>query len=89
MPLGLKARLELRKPVVHERPMSGSPLHQSLVKVGINIEAFSLRTHTMAALYAFTGWEDPLSFSEWRLQPCDCQWFDQLGRSSGYAPQEI
>jgi hypothetical protein len=67
MPPGLKARLELRKPVVHERPTSGSPLHQSLVKVGINIEAFSLRTHTMAALYAITGWEDPLSFSEWRL----------------------
>jgi hypothetical protein len=64
---GLKARLELRKPVVHERPTSGSPLHQSLVKVGINIEAFTLRTHTMAALYAITGWEDPLSFSEWRL----------------------
>jgi hypothetical protein len=67
MPPGLRARMELRKPVLHERPTSGSPLHQSLVKVGINIEGFSLRTHTIAALYAITGWEDPLSFSEWRL----------------------
>jgi hypothetical protein len=67
MPPGLKARMELRMPIVHECPLQGSPLHQTLVKVGVNIERFSVRTHTMSALYAFTGWEDPLSFSEWRL----------------------
>ena len=67
MPPGLKARMELRMPIVHERPSDGSPLHQALVKVGVNIERFFVRTHTMSALYAVTGWEDPLSFSEWRL----------------------
>ena len=60
MPPGLKARMELRMPIVHERPLDGSPLHQALVKVGVNIERFSVRTHTMSALYAVTGWEDPL-----------------------------
>jgi hypothetical protein len=67
LPPGLKARMELRMPIVHECPSVGSPLHQSLVKVGVNIERFSFRTHTMSALYAVTGWEDQLSFSEWRL----------------------
>jgi hypothetical protein len=67
MPQGLKARMELRMPIVHQRLSEGSPLHQALVKVGVNIERFSVRTHTMSALYAVTGWEDPLSFSEWRL----------------------
>jgi len=66
MPPGLKARMELRMPIVHERPSDGSPLHQTLVKVGVNIERFSVRTHTMSALHAVTGWEGPLSFSEWR-----------------------
>ena len=46
---------------------AGTPLYQTLVQVGVNIDQFTVRTHTMAALYAVSGWEDPLSFQEWRL----------------------
>ena len=42
-------------------------MYQTLIKVGVNMVQFTVRTHTMAALYAATGWEDPLSFQEWRL----------------------
>ena len=38
-----------------------SPFSSTLVKVGVNIDQFTVSTHTMAALYAVTGWEDPLS----------------------------
>ena len=71
LPPGLHARMELHKPVVHARltpgSMPGSPLHQCLVKVGVNVEKCALRTHTIPALYAVIGWEDPLSLTEWRL----------------------
>ena len=67
MPPPPKARMEIRSPVFHERLNTGSPLHQTLVKLGVDIDQFTVRTHTMAALYAVTGWEDPLSFQEWRL----------------------
>ena len=59
--------MELRKPIFHERLYTGSPLYQTLIKVGVNIDQFTVRTHTMAALCAVTGREDPLSFQEWRL----------------------
>ena len=42
-------------------------MYQTLIKVGVNMVQFTVRTRTMAALYAVTGWEDPLSFQEWRL----------------------
>ena len=49
-PPGLQARMELRKPVVHECLTPGPPLHQCLVKVGVNVEKCALRTHTISAL---------------------------------------
>ena len=67
MPPPLKTRMELRKPMFHERLDAGSPLYQTLIKVGVNMVQFTVRTHTMAALDAVTGWEDPLSFQEWHL----------------------
>ena len=59
--------MELRKPIFHERLDADSPPYQTLPRVGVNIVQFTVRTHTMAALYAVTGWEDPLSFQKWRL----------------------
>jgi len=67
MPPPLKARMEPRKPIFQERLDAGFPLYPTLFKVGVDIDQFTVRTHTMAALYAVTGWEDPLSFQEWRL----------------------
>ena len=65
MPLPLKMRMELRVPTFHERLDVGSPLYQTLIKV--NIVQLTVRSHTMAALCAFTGWDNPLSFQAWRL----------------------
>ena len=67
LPKGLHARMELGKPAARARLMPGFPPHQCLVKVGVNVEKCALRTHTNSALYAVTGWDDPLSFTEWRL----------------------
>ena len=63
----LKTRIKLRKPIFNDRLDAGSPLYQTLIKVGVNMVQLTVRTHAMAALYAVTGWEDPLSFQEWRL----------------------
>ena len=61
------ARMELHKPVFHQRLNTVSPLYRTWVKVGVNVGHFTVRTRTMAALYAVTGREDPLSLQEWCL----------------------
>ena len=58
----LTARMEFRKTIFHERLDAGSQLYQTLVNLGVTIDQFTVRTHTMAALYAVSGWADPLSF---------------------------
>jgi len=67
IPPPLKTRMELRMAIFHERLDAGSPLYQTLIKVGVSMVQFTGRTRTMAALYAVKGWEDPLSFQECRL----------------------
>ena len=47
--------MELRKPIFHEQQDAGSPPYQTLLKVGVNIVQFTVRTHIMAALYAVRG----------------------------------
>ena len=55
MPPPLKTRMELRKPIFYERLDAGSPLYQTLIRVGVNMVHFTVRTHTMAALYRMGG----------------------------------
>ena len=55
--------MELRKPIFHERLDAVSPPYETLLKVGVNIVQFTVRTHIMAALYAVTGF-GPAVFPE-------------------------
>ena len=50
----LKSRMQLRKPIFHERLDAGSQ-SPTLIKVGVNIVQSTVRTQIMAAISTVTG----------------------------------
>jgi len=91
-PPDLHARMELRKPVIHERLTPRTPLHQCLVKIGVTVE----RSRSGSALVGRSSTREVVMFSAapntgvglGQLNTIKCRWCESRQGRKLVSPRE-